>query len=136
MRIREAAADLVLAAEDGRLTRLCEQIGLDLVVLFGSAAGDDDDPADLDIAVLSRNREALDRVRTTTAFIDLLHIDEVDLLDLARAGVMIRARALGDGVPLYETTDGLYAREQLRSVPLAMELGWLTALELELLAAP
>lgn len=136
MRIREAAADLIRAADDGRLEELCQRVGLSLVVLFGSAVLEDATPADLDIAVLPVASDRLDRVATTTAFIDLVHVDAIDLLDLSRAGVMVRAHALGQGMPLYESVEGLYARQQMRAVPMAMELGWLTALELELLADP
>jgi predicted nucleotidyltransferase len=122
------------SAVDGRLDRLAEEQELSLIVLFGSAVTDVE-PRDVDIAVLPRTPQGFDRARCTVAFIDLLHTDEVDLLDLSTAGVLARARALGAGEPLYEDTAGEYARQQLRAVPLAMELGWLTDLELELLAA-
>lgn len=134
---RQAAATLLASAADGRLDQLSDQHGLSLVILFGSAAEPDavDDPRDLDIAVLPIDEGSFDRIACHTAFVDLLHDDRVDLLDLSTAGVLARARALGDGVPLYERTQGLYAREQMRAVGMAMELGWLTDLELELLAA-
>jgi predicted nucleotidyltransferase len=130
----EALEELRRAARDGRLERLCQRLGLDLVVVFGSAVDrlPDTTPRDLDIAVLPS--PGTDLVAVVTALIDLLHLDAVDVLDLASAGVLARARALGDGEPLYESEPGLYAREQFRAVPLAMESGWLTDLELDLLA--
>lgn len=132
----DALYELRGAAEDGRLAGLCERFALDLVVAFGSAvdAASTSEPRDLDIAILPRHPEQLDLMRVATAFVDLIHLDRIDVLDLATAGVLARARALGDGEPLYESIVGLFAREQIRAVSMAMESGWLTDLELELLA--
>lgn len=133
----QALHELRRSAVDGRLQRLSDRHGLTLVVAFGSAvgAGDNDAPADLDIAVLPDDPTSFDLVACITAFVDLLHCDAIDVVDLSSAGVVLRARALGDGEPLYESRPGLYAREQFRAVPLAMESGWLTWLELDLLAS-
>lgn len=130
----QALTDLRAAAQDGRLDRLCSTADLDLVVVFGSAL-DDADARDLDVAVLPHDPSTFDVVSCTTAFIDLLHLDAVDVTDLSRAGVLVRSRALGDGEPLFEASAGVFAREQMRAVPLAMESGWLTELELDLLAS-
>lgn len=138
--IRQAAEELLTAGEDGRLEALCRTHGVALLVLFGSAVPDpdrvtsDSDPADLDIAVLPRSPSQLDRVACHTALVDLVHVDRIDLLDLSSAGWLARSQALGGGIPLYEDQPGTYAAAQFRAVPLAMELGWLTDLELSLLA--
>ncbi|WP_370325108.1 nucleotidyltransferase domain-containing protein [Euzebya sp.] len=134
--IAQARATLLDAADDGRLDELCDRIGLSVVVLFGSAARAEwaSHPRDLDIAVLPRDPRSFDRIACHTAFVDLVHIDAVDLLDLSTAGVVAQARALGDGLPLYEDDAGLYARQQMRAVGMAMEIGWLVELDLELMA--
>lgn len=129
----QALQDLRAAAEDGRLNRLCSTIGIDLVVVFGSVL-DGPRAHDLDVAVLPHDPATFDPVACTTAFIDLLHLDAVDVTDLSRSGVLVRSRALGAGEPLFEASPGLFAREQMRAVPVAMESGWLTDLELDLLA--
>lgn len=132
---RQAAADLLAAAEDGRLEAMSRTQGVALMVLFGSAAHDGDHiPADLDIAVLPQKPVTFDRIHCHTALVDLLHCDHIDLLNLSSAGWLARSRALGAGIPLYEDRPGVYAAEQLRAVPLAMELGWLVDLDLALLA--
>ncbi len=59
----------------------------------------------------------------------------MDVVDLAAAGPVLRARALGPtGEPLYESTSGLYATAQMAALTEAMEIAWLRRLDLELLA--
>lgn len=129
-----ALARLQEAVDSGALSRLCQTHGLRLLVVFGSAA----DPAtvgearDLDLAFLPADGADLLRLH------DDLHIltgfEGVDLLDLSRAGVVARARALGRGWPLYEADPHLFAEEQVTALTRSLDTRWLRDLELAVLA--
>ncbi|WP_370325098.1 hypothetical protein [Euzebya sp.] len=92
-------------------------------------------------SAVTTRRCGLRRTRRRSARAALLdaaedgRLDELcDRIGLSTAGVLAQARALGDGLPLYEDDAGLYARQQMRAVGMAMELGWLVELDLELMA--
>lgn len=134
---REARDRLFVLAGDGRLEDFCRDNGIRLLVVFGSAVEDAPEvpPRDLDVAVLPGEGPGRpDWVELVTGLIRLVGSDDVDALNLARAGVLARANALGWGVPLYEDEPGLFARQQMAAMGQRMELGWLTDLDLELLA--
>lgn len=138
----EALDALRAAASDGRLAALCHGHGLDLVTAFGSAVrasragvdGDGRPPRDLDVAV----RFAVpggDLVGVVTDLCALLAWDAVDVMDLSRAGVVARSRALGPGAePLFEAAPGRYARAQMAALTTEMETERMRRRDLELLA--
>ena len=135
---RDALQALQAMAADGRLDTFCDAQGIDLVVAFGSAVdpGWPAPPRDLDLAVLAVEPSSdWGWAGLVSAFMELLHYDDVDVLNLRTAGVLARAEALGNGLPLYERRPGLFAQEQMRAVGQRMESGWLTRLQLETLAA-
>ena len=108
-----------------------------MLVVFGSAVDPDRTraPGDLDIAVRLRDGAAGDLVDVVNALIDLTSTSEVDVLDLAAAGVVARARALGPpSEPLYEATPGDVARAQMAALTYAMETAPLRRRDLEPLA--
>lgn len=108
----EGLERLRAATATGELDRVCERLGIELLVVFGSAVDPDRQraPDDLDIAVRLRQEAAADVVDVVNALIDLTGTSEVDVLDLAAAGVVARARALGPpNEPLYEATAGVVA---------------------------
>lgn len=84
--------------------------GLNLVVLFGSAArpADTEAPGDLDLAVLAP--EPVDAVALTNAFIRSLGVQGVDLVDLSRTDPLLMELAARDGLPLFEAEPGVFAR--------------------------
>jgi predicted nucleotidyltransferase len=132
----DALDRLRAAAVSGALDALCDELGIALVVAFGSTTAPDRlrEPRDLDVAVRFRP-DANDRVDVINALIDLTGFTEVDVVDLAAAGPVLRARALGPaGEPLYEATAGAYATAQMAALTEAMETAWLRRLDLELLA--
>ncbi|MBA3622295.1 MAG: nucleotidyltransferase domain-containing protein [Euzebyales bacterium] len=123
---------LEAAAEDGRLAALAEKHDLTLIVVFGSVVAGADDPNDLDVAV-----EPADDVNIVDLYADLIDLtgcEAVDVMDLRRAGVVAREAALGRGVPLFETTAGHFAEQQMIAVAERMETRWLRDVELEMLA--
>lgn len=133
---RQGLVVLREAARDGRLDRLCDAFALELVSVFGSAPDPSvAEPADIDIAVRFADAGPGDLIGVTTAFIELLGVTEVDVLDLGPAGVVARSRALGPGAePLYERESGMYALAQMAAIAYEMETAPMRRLDLELLA--
>ncbi len=74
----------------GAASTVAAEYDLELVVLFGSAArGDRARAEDMDLAV--RAHQPVDAIALTNRFIQLLHIQEIDLVDLRRADARARA---------------------------------------------
>ena len=88
--------------------------GLELLVLFGSRGrGDHHSASDWDFAY--RGTDSLDLGMLIAELAAELGTDRVDVVDLDRAGGLLRYRAARDGVPVYEAR------------PLAFEQFWLDA---------
>ncbi len=134
----EALEGLRGAAASGDLDRVCEQLGVAMLVVFGSATMPDAGrvPRDLDVAVRLRDATSADVVDVANALIDLTGTTDIDVMDLATAGVVARARALGPGSePLYEGEPGAVALAQMAALTYAMETAPMRRRDLELLAA-
>lgn len=93
-----------------RIRPLAEAEGLDLVVLFGSAARGQGAAEDLDLAV--RGRKALDLVALTNRLTTTLSTQDVDVADLRIADPVLLLSVAEEGVPLYEAEPGTFARFQ------------------------
>jgi uncharacterized protein len=76
------------------------ELGLRLVVLFGSTARSEARPGDLDLAVLADH--ALDPVDLVNYFTVLLGRNDVDVVDLRRADPVLLMQVAREGVPLFE----------------------------------
>ncbi len=132
-----AFSQLVELERTGALADICRRIGIRLLVVFGSvvdperAAG----ARDLDVAVLLDDQAEADLVTVTNLLVDLVHIDEVDVLDLGRAGPVAQEQALVGTAPLYEDEPGLYAAMRDRAMVRRMDTEWLRRLDLELMAS-
>lgn len=138
--VRRGLAVLRAAAGDGRLDALCDRLGIDLVSVFGSAVRSarpgDPEPADLDVAVRFGGSTGRDVLGVVNALSELAGVERVDVMDLARAGIVARSRALGPGaLPLYERHRGDYARAQMAALTLEMDTEHLRRLDLQLLAS-
>ena len=92
------------AAEVGRET------GCRLIVLFGSVARRDPEPADFDIAVLPASEKTLDSVSFTNKLIQALSVREIDVSDLSHAEPVLMMLVARDGISLYEATPGEFNR--------------------------
>jgi predicted nucleotidyltransferase len=130
----EALDRLRSAAASGQLDRMCEQLGIRLLTVFGSAIDEDRlrEPEDLDVAVLLA--EGTDVVDVVNGLLDLVRCDALDVMDLGRAGVVARAAGLGVCEPLYEDDSGLFANRQMAALAERMDTAWLRRLDLELMA--
>jgi predicted nucleotidyltransferase len=88
--------------------------GLELLVLFGSRGRGDNRPdSDWDFAF--RGTDSLDIGTFIAEIAAVIATDRLDLVDLDRAGGLLRYRAAGDGFPVYEAS------------PRAFEQFWLDA---------
>jgi predicted nucleotidyltransferase len=85
------------------------QPGISLLLLFGSRArGDASDRADWDFGYLSGG--SLDPLAVTAELAAAIGSERIDLVDLARAGGLLRFRAARDGVLIFESKPGTFDR--------------------------
>jgi len=89
--------------------------GLQLFVLHGSRAGGDaHDGSDWDFAYEADIGCDPDDLLASLA--DLLKADRIDLVDLGRAGALVRQRVARDGVLIFERTPGRFVRFRLDAI--------------------
>ena len=89
--------------------------GLRLFVLHGSQArGTAHARSDWDFAYEAERNFDADHLLADLA--DLLKVDRIDLVDLARAGALLRHRVAADGVVLFEREPGVFQRFRLDAV--------------------
>jgi predicted nucleotidyltransferase len=101
---------------DGSLRAVAEaQPGLRLLVLHGSRGrGDAHDRSDWDFAY---DAEAhFDPDRLLAALAEHLRVDRIDLVDLRRAGALLRYRVARDGLVVLEQPAGCFERFWLDAV--------------------
>ena len=93
-----------------------------LAVLFGSRArGDATAASDWDIGYFADDR--LDRERLMVDLVHALNTESVDLVDLERAGGLVRFRAARDGVVVFEALPDAFARFWLEAVTFWCDAG-------------
>lgn len=134
----EGLRRLQVMAESGELSALCIRHNVALLVAHGSAvrprAGAA--PRDLDLAFRGRFGASVDHVRLVNDLMDAAGVDQVDVMNLASAGPVARARALSpSSVVLHESDPGLFAEQQVYALTEEMETRRLRLLDLELMAA-
>ncbi len=120
--------ELHAAASPGVLDDLCEEMGVDVLGVFGSAAHSDPAPAnDLDVAVrfvdVNRSLELIDGLVALTLY------DDIDLVVITGAHPGIEAAALC-GQALYESRPGRFADEQMAALGRSRDTAWLRDLDL------
>lgn len=113
----DALERLRVFAASGELAALCEKHGIDLIVAFGSSTDERRAAAAADVDVAVRfATPSRDVVGVTVALQDLLGFEPVDVMNLARASVVARYRALVGTLPLFESTRGLFAETQMAAI--------------------
>jgi predicted nucleotidyltransferase len=96
--------------------------GLRLFVLFGSRArGDATARSDWDFGYLAGPAFDPDRLRAD--LVAALRTEQIDLVDLDRAGGLVRFRAARDGRVLFESTPGTFARFWFDAVSFWCDMG-------------
>jgi predicted nucleotidyltransferase len=90
-----------------KLAPLLEEEGLELVILFGSAAtGRRHQRSDIDLAFLFKG--PVDILSLANRVIKLLQTDSVDVVDLRGASPLLRYAATKNGRLLYQRGEGLF----------------------------
>lgn len=120
------------AAADGRLVSLCQEHGVEVLVLFGSALTSTR-PGDVDLAAGFGDPGRRPFLELVTALMDLGG-DAVDVLDLDRGGPVVRQRALTQGELLVELRPGAFATRQMAAMREFIETMPFRRLDLELMA--
>lgn len=123
---------LRIAVADGRLDQACRDAGIELAVLFGSAVSEPD-PGDVDLAIAFADPAQRDLLAVVVALQALVG-EPVDVLDLDRAGPVVRQRALTRGELLVEHRPGAFAVRQMAAVREFIETAPFRAMDLELMA--
>jgi predicted nucleotidyltransferase len=109
-----------MTAVDPELLRAIERAtagvpGLRLFVLHGSRArGDAHAASDWDFAYEAETSFDPDALLASLA--DVLKADRLDLVDLDRAGALLRHRVARDGVLVVERAPGLFVRFRLKAI--------------------
>jgi predicted nucleotidyltransferase len=131
-----AARRLIAAGGSGELDGLCDEFGVRLLAVLGSALRNDPSarPRDLDVAVAFRPGVAGDLFGFVARLGGLAGPAELDPLDLDAAEPVVRAEALS-GVPLYEDVAGAFAEARIAALLARWDTAWLRRLELELLGS-
>jgi predicted nucleotidyltransferase len=105
------------------IAEVCRRhLGLHLAVVFGSRArGDATAVSDWDVAYLADER--LDRDALLSDLIRGLDTDRIDLVDLDRAGGLVRFRVARDGRVVFEAHADAFARFWLEAVDFWCDAG-------------
>lgn len=131
---RQAGQRLETAAESGSLATLCRRHGIDLMVLFGSLARGESDPADVDVAIAAGPQIRLDLLRLLQDLYELTEYEDFDVIDLDRAGPIAKERALVGARVLYQGSPGAFANRQIAAVLERIDTADMRLIELELMA--
>lgn len=102
-------AKVIISIEEirNRLSPICGDKGLQLILLFGSVVtGKVNKKSDIDLAFLFD--KPVDILALTNSVIRLLHTDNVDVVDLRRASPLLKFSAVKSGMLLYEREPGMY----------------------------
>jgi predicted nucleotidyltransferase len=111
---------------------VCEELGIRLLVAFGSALRTDgSEPRDLDLA--AELDDGRDFPEVVAQVIRWLRSDAVDLLDLRHAGVVARYEALVKGELLYEREPGTFDGQRIAAALRFADTRWIRDLQLEAL---
>ena len=91
------------------LAPLFKDPGLQLVLLFGSrVSGKTHSKSDIDLGVLFD--DPVNLVELTARIINLLHTDQVDVVDFRRASPLLNFAAARHGLLLYERSPSLFTQ--------------------------
>ena len=114
------AADSAIIERLGEMAR--RQRRLRLLVLFGSRArGEATARSDWDLGYLGG--PSLDRDGLLADLVAAAGTEALDLVDLDRAGGLVRFRAARDAVVLFEAADGTFARFWFEAVSYWCDMG-------------
>ncbi|WP_143780785.1 hypothetical protein [Ornithinimicrobium sp. CNJ-824] len=110
--VPEVLTQLRADRESGLLAARCADLGIDLLVLFGSSVHEPETAGDVDLAYLPGHDRELSHLDATNA-LQAAYGDLVDVMPLGSADPVARFRALHDVEVLAELTPGAYAHQQM-----------------------
>ncbi len=99
--------------DENRLREVCQEYGIELVVLFGSRAkGQAREGSDYDVGVLRQEGmvSVEDFLNLAYRLGQVLDMGDVDLVDLRRASPLLKYEAMRSGKVLYEAKPGVFNR--------------------------
>jgi hypothetical protein len=123
-----------LRRDDDALASLCQRHEVLLLTAFGSTVAGATAPGDLDLGVLFVRSAPADLLGLLDGLVALTGYDGFDVVDLGRAGPVIRERAMVGADILYEREPGTWARESTAAMLERMDTDWLRRLSLEAMA--
>jgi predicted nucleotidyltransferase len=109
------------AATDGVIAGVCQEFKVDLLVVFGSAISDAQQPRDLDLAVRFRPYDPGRVLIFWDRLAAIADSDALDLVVLNTGGPVIKERALLRPVVLFESRPGIWANAQIAAMMERME---------------
>lgn len=115
MTVADALHELHRHVASGQLADVCESLGIELLVLHGSARSRPDTASDIDLAYAAVANADPDHLDVVEALGDLVPGDHLDLMPLRRADPVAAYAALGRGEPLFEAQPGLLAQRRIRA---------------------
>lgn len=130
----EGLRRLRVAEASGDLRTLCRRYDVVLLTVFGSTARGESHPRDLDIAILTSRGARPDMLGLIDDLVDVVGTEEIDVVNLAAAGPLLRERALVGAIVLYEESPGIWARASIAAAMERMDTDWMRRLGLDLLA--
>ncbi|MCD0444669.1 nucleotidyltransferase domain-containing protein [Glycomyces sp. A-F 0318] len=127
---RRAYRRLKEMAGNGRLQSLCDEYGIELLVVFGSAVRDSGRPArDLDLAFRLRHEPQSRLLGFIDALTQATGTDALDFMNLDQAAPVAREQALAYGEALFERRRGDFARAQMTAISARMDTEWVRELQ-------
>ena len=100
---------------DGLRRLAADEPGLRLLVLFGSRArGDHRNASDWDFGYIAGTN--FDLLTARLRLCEFLETDDVDLVDLARAGAVLRHRVAAEGLCIFEASRDEFAEFQIEAL--------------------
>lgn len=133
--VADALARLGAAQESGALAEMCRRFGVEILVLFGSAAQEEatHPPGDIDIAVGFDHGAPRDVLGVIDALSALVPGDHVDIMDLDRAGPVAQKAAMFGSRVLYAVNASVVTEREIKAFMMYEDTRWLRALQTEAL---
>lgn len=134
--VAESLARLEDVVASGELAQTCRRVGVEIVILFGSAVSSDD-PGDIDLAVGFEENGARDFLAAVNALGVLVPGDHLDVMNLDRADPVAQKAATTGHRVLYETAPAVSAEREIKAFMMYEDTRWLRRLQQEaLLSGP
>lgn len=121
-------------AASGVLAQLCADLGIDLLVLFGSALDDPATAGDVDLAYSFATGRPGDDLAVVVALGERYGFDNLDCMPLERADPVASLAALWRGEVLVERAADKFAESRIRAFGLFRDTQHLRDLALEMMS--